>query len=83
VTERCVILEGVGRIDVDSPAPDAVCPGDVVIIPPGTPQLIANTGSSDLVFLAICTPRFTPGAHEDRDSNGRRLGWNRGAGVKM
>lgn len=43
----------------------AVGVGDVVRIPPGCPQRIANTGSSDLVFLAICTPRFLPQAYED------------------
>lgn len=39
--------------------------GDVVLIPPGCPQRITNTGSADLVFLAICTPRFMPQAYED------------------
>jgi oxalate decarboxylase/phosphoglucose isomerase-like protein (cupin superfamily) len=37
----------------------------VVLIPPSTRQRIANTGPGDLVFLAICTPRFTQGAYED------------------
>jgi hypothetical protein len=26
---------------------------------------ICNTGASDLIFLAICTPRFTPDAYGD------------------
>ena len=65
VTERYVILEGRGRVEVGALAPQDVGPGDVVIIPPGTPQRIANTGGADLVFLAICTPRFTPAAYED------------------
>ena len=43
----------------------AVQPGDVVIIPPLCRQRIANTGGSDLVFLAICSPRFRPGCYED------------------
>ncbi|MCP5207234.1 MAG: cupin domain-containing protein [Hahellaceae bacterium] len=40
------------------PLRQAVAIGDMVIIPPGVPQQITNTGSDDLVFLAICTPRF-------------------------
>lgn len=65
VTERYVILEGQGRVEVGTLAPEAVGPGDVVVIPPGTPQRIANTGGSDLVFLAICTPRFTAAVYEN------------------
>jgi mannose-6-phosphate isomerase-like protein (cupin superfamily) len=52
-------------VEVGSAAPQEVGPGDVVVIPPGVPQRIANTGGADLVFLAICTPRFTPDAYED------------------
>jgi mannose-6-phosphate isomerase-like protein (cupin superfamily) len=64
VTERYVILEGQGRVEVGKLAPEAVGPGDVVVIPPGTPQRITNAGGADLVFLAICTPRFTPAVYE-------------------
>jgi mannose-6-phosphate isomerase-like protein (cupin superfamily) len=42
-----------------------VGPGDVVLIPPGCRQRIANTGSVDLVFLAICSPRFLSEVYED------------------
>lgn len=59
ITERYVILEGHGRAEVGSRASD-VQTGDVIIIAPGQPQRIANTGDTDLVFLAICTPRFRP-----------------------
>jgi hypothetical protein len=31
-------------------------------------QRVANVGGSDLVFLAICTPRFMPAAYEDLDT---------------
>jgi mannose-6-phosphate isomerase-like protein (cupin superfamily) len=65
VTERYVILEGRGRVEVGALAPAAVGPGDVVVIPPGVSQRITNTGSFDLIFLAICTPRFTQAAYED------------------
>jgi len=64
ITERYVILEGRGRAEVDGLARD-VQPGDVVIIAPGLPQRITNTGDEDLVFLAVCTPRFEPSAYSE------------------
>jgi mannose-6-phosphate isomerase-like protein (cupin superfamily) len=63
--ERYVILEGQGRAEIGGLAPQAVGPGDVVLIPPSARQRIANTGQSDLVFLAICSPRFAPDAYEE------------------
>jgi len=64
ITERYVILEGRGRAEVDGLARD-VQPGDVVIIAPGLPQRITNTGDEDLVFLAVCTPRFESCAYSE------------------
>ena len=61
--ERYVILEGRGRAEIGDLPPRAVAPGDIVLIPPGCRQRIANTGNGDLVFLAICTPRFRPEAY--------------------
>lgn len=69
VTERYVILEGAGRVEVGTLPPDTVAPGDVVVIPPGVAQRITNTGREDLVFLAICTPRFTQSIYEDIDAS--------------
>jgi len=66
-TERYVILQGRGRVEVGSLAPQDVGAGDVVLIPASCRQRIANVGSGDLVFLAICTPRFVPEAYEDID----------------
>ena len=63
--ERYVILEGRGRVEVGDLAPQDVGPGDVVLIPPSARQRIANIGKGDLVFLAICTPRFRNEAYED------------------
>ncbi len=65
VTERYVILAGTGHVTVGDRAPETVGPGDVVVIPPGVSQRIANPGGADLVFLAICTPRFRPAIYED------------------
>lgn len=64
--ERYVILEGEGRVEVAGIEATDVGPGDVVLIPPDAPQRIANTGACDLLFYALCTPRF-------RDDNYRDL----------
>lgn len=63
--ERYVILAGQGIAEVGRFPPMPVSPGDVVVIPAGERQRIRNAGAEDLVFLAICTPRFTPEAYED------------------
>jgi mannose-6-phosphate isomerase-like protein (cupin superfamily) len=68
-TERYVILSGRGRVEVGDLAAQTVAPGAVVLIPPGCRQRITNRGDEDLVFLAICTPRFRPEAYEDIDPN--------------
>ena len=68
VAERYVILEGSGRVELGELAVQEVQPGTVVLIPPGYAQRITNTGTGDLVFLAICTPRFTPAVYEDLDT---------------
>lgn len=65
ITERYVILSGRGRVEVGDLPPADVAPGDVVLIPPGAPQRIRNTGHADLVFLAICSPRFEQQYYED------------------
>ena len=65
IMERYVILEGNGRMELADLPPQQVGPGDVVRIPPGVRQRIANTGKTDLIFLAICSPRFRWDAYED------------------
>lgn len=64
VWERYVVLEGRGHVEVDELAAE-VAPGDVVVIPPGSRQRIRNVGDGDLLFLAVCTPRFTPAVYRD------------------
>ena len=68
-TERYVILEGSGRVEVGSLPSEDVSAGDVVLIPPSCRQRITNIGPGDLIFLAICTPRFQQEAYEDIDSD--------------
>jgi mannose-6-phosphate isomerase-like protein (cupin superfamily) len=60
--ERYVILEGAGLIELsdegNQKVKQEVVANDVVIIPAQCGQRITNTGKTDLVFLAICTPPF-------------------------
>jgi len=48
-------------------APQEIKSGDVVLIPPECRQRITNIGTGDLIFLAICSPRFQQAAYEDID----------------
>ena len=63
VTERYLIVSGTGRVEIGDVPPAAVHAGDVVVIPAGVRQRIMNTGAEDLLFYAICTPRFTPACY--------------------
>lgn len=67
--ERYVILEGAGRVEAGDTLCEVVTAGDVVLIPPGCRQRIANIGEGDLVFLAICTPRFRAEAYSQIDES--------------
>ncbi len=64
-TERYYILQGTGSVEIDDFPPTAVNVGDVVLIPPMCRQRITNTGEVDLIFLAICSPRFFPENYEE------------------
>ena len=68
ITERYVILAGEGDAEVGDLPATRVRPGDVVIIPSGVRQRIHNPGGDDLVFLALCTPRFEESAYVDAES---------------
>jgi mannose-6-phosphate isomerase-like protein (cupin superfamily) len=47
-------------VEIGDLEPAAVGAGDLVLIPPGIRQRISNDGDTDLVFYAICSPRFSP-----------------------
>lgn len=64
-----MILDGQGRVEVGERPPEDVVPGDVVLIPAGINQRIANTGTGDLVFLALCTPRFIQENYHDAEKS--------------
>lgn len=63
--ERYVILQGEGHVWIGETQTQHVKPGDVVLIPENCPQRIENSGDEDLVFLALCTPRFVAESYVD------------------
>ena len=67
--QRYYIVNGRGRVEVGKLSPKEVKPGDIVLIPPMCRQRITNIGSEDLVFLAICTPRFSNDVYKDIEDN--------------
>lgn len=77
--ERYVILSGRGRVEIGAVPPSSVArddlvirdlgPGDVVLIAAGVSQRISNLGDDDLVFLALCTPRFERAAYRDLEGD--------------
>jgi mannose-6-phosphate isomerase-like protein (cupin superfamily) len=66
--ERYYILSGAGRVEIGNLPPQEVNPGNIVLIPSMCRQRISNVGTGDLIFLAICTPRFSQEAYEDVDA---------------
>ena len=65
--ERYVVISGKGLVEVgDLPARE-LRSGDMVFIPPMCRQRITNSGPEDLIFLAICSPRFTESCYEALD----------------
>ena len=67
--ERYYIVNGRGCVEVGKQSPQEVKPGDIVLIPPMCRQRITNIGSEDLVFIAICTPRFSNDVYKDIEDN--------------
>lgn len=65
--ERYFIISGRGLMEVGKLPPQEVTAGDIVLIPPMCRQRITNIGKDDLIFLAICTPRFSQDVYEDVD----------------
>jgi len=67
-SERYYIISGNGCVEIGELPPHDITAGDVVLIPPMCRQRITNTGTNDLLFLAICTPRFSLSAYEDLET---------------
>lgn len=56
--ERYLIQEGHGIAQREGHPPKSLSPGDCFTIEASIPQRIYNPGPHELIFLAICTPRF-------------------------
>jgi mannose-6-phosphate isomerase-like protein (cupin superfamily) len=67
ITERYLVLSGRGRVEIEGLAPTEIDSGAVVTIPPGAAQRITCLGDTELVFLALCTPRFELAAYTDAE----------------
>ena len=61
--ERYVIQQGEGIANIDG-VEYSVKVNDVLNIAPDVAQKIGNTGTIDLIFLVICTPRFEPSCYQ-------------------
>ena len=68
-SERYYIISGKGLVEIGELSPQEVNPGDIVFIPPMCRQRITNIETEDLIFLAICSPRFTNSNYEDIEDN--------------
>ncbi|GAC1580360.1 MAG: cupin domain-containing protein [Candidatus Dormibacteria bacterium] len=51
-------VAGSGRMRLGADA-DEIAVGDCVVIPPGTPHKLWNTGSDPLVLLCCCAPAYS------------------------
>ena len=73
--ERYFIISSRGIVEIGEKPPREVIVGDVVLIPPMCRQRIINIGAEDLIFLAICSPRFSQDVYEDiEEARSRRRG---------
>jgi mannose-6-phosphate isomerase-like protein (cupin superfamily) len=71
-TERYLIIAGSGTVEIGELPPATVVAEDLVVIPPGVRQRITNNSNNDLVFYAVCSPRFTPDCYQDLEPDGYR-----------
>lgn len=68
VIERYIILTGEGLVEIGDLPATRVKANDVVLIPSLQRQRISNDGTEDLIFLAICSPRFTRECYQDMET---------------
>lgn len=62
VIERYIVRKGEGVLEVDG-VRQTLAVGDQSVIPAGAAQRIENTGTGDLEFYCLCTPRFRPDSY--------------------
>jgi len=66
--ELYYLLSGKGQVEIAGQLAE-VTTGDLVHIRANQPQRITNIGAEDLIFLAICTPRFVPENYTDLEND--------------
>lgn len=69
ISERYIIVSGKGLVEVEDIEATRVEAGDVVRIPAGKAQRIANTGDEQLIFYAVCVPPFSEQAYINLESS--------------
>ncbi|TVR89253.1 MAG: cupin domain-containing protein [Saprospirales bacterium] len=52
------VLQGKGEVFIDGANRGTLEKGDLALIKKDLSQKITNTGTGDLIFLCICSPRF-------------------------
>lgn len=67
VTERYLICEGSGIMEIEGVTPAVVHRGDLVVVPAGCAQRICNPSEHALIFYCLCTPRFEPHVYHQAD----------------
>jgi len=65
IEERYIILSGQGFVEIPGEESVDVGPGDIVYFPAGATQTLTNTGETDLLLYAICTPPFEESRYEE------------------
>lgn len=66
--ELYYFVAGRGRMRIGDEEPGEIVAGDCVVIPPGTPHKLWNTGGEPLVLLCCCAPAYS---HDDTVLTGR------------
>jgi mannose-6-phosphate isomerase-like protein (cupin superfamily) len=66
--ELYYFVSGHGRMRLGEADTAEIAAGDCVVIPPGTPHKLWNTGDAPLVLLCCCSPAYS---HEDTVMTGR------------
>lgn len=60
VHEWYIVESGKGQVELDFQNGIEVVKGMNISISPNTAQRILNIGEQDLIFICLCSPRFTP-----------------------
>lgn len=67
VVERYIVRKGEGVVEIDG-IRHPLRLGESALIPAGAAQRITNTGTEDLEFYCLCTPRFFPESYVNLES---------------